>query len=174
MTMTLSGDGSITGLVAGGLPDATITQADLATGVAGTGPAFSVRRSANQTGIASNTNTKIAFNTEDFDTANCFDPTTNYRFTPNVAGYYQITVSAYMAGTNVQYLNASIWKNGAIYAGGTDMSNGVGEVTSYSTALIYMNGTTDYVEAYAFGLGSTVTVYVSATTRFSGFLARAA
>jgi hypothetical protein len=30
MTMTLSGDGTITGLVAGGLPDATVTTADIA------------------------------------------------------------------------------------------------------------------------------------------------
>ena len=34
MTMTLSGDGTITGLVAGGLPDATITSDDLASGAA--------------------------------------------------------------------------------------------------------------------------------------------
>lgn len=33
MTMTISGDGTIGGLVAGGLPDATITQAELATAV---------------------------------------------------------------------------------------------------------------------------------------------
>jgi hypothetical protein len=34
MPMTLSGDGTITGLAAGGLPDASITAADLATGAA--------------------------------------------------------------------------------------------------------------------------------------------
>jgi hypothetical protein len=34
MTMTLSGDGTITGLVAGGLPDATVTADDLAAGAA--------------------------------------------------------------------------------------------------------------------------------------------
>jgi hypothetical protein len=33
MPMTLSGDGTITGLAAGGLPDATITAAELATAV---------------------------------------------------------------------------------------------------------------------------------------------
>lgn len=40
MTMVINGSGTITGLTAGGLPDATIVQADLATGVAGTGPLF--------------------------------------------------------------------------------------------------------------------------------------
>jgi len=34
MPMTLSGDGTITGLVAGGLPNATVTAADLASGAA--------------------------------------------------------------------------------------------------------------------------------------------
>jgi hypothetical protein len=34
MTMTLSGDGTITGLVAGGLPNATVTADDLAAGAA--------------------------------------------------------------------------------------------------------------------------------------------
>ena len=34
MTMTLSGDGTITGLVAGGLPNATVTADDLASGAA--------------------------------------------------------------------------------------------------------------------------------------------
>lgn len=34
MPMTLSGDGTITGLAAGGLPDATVTAADLASGAA--------------------------------------------------------------------------------------------------------------------------------------------
>ena len=48
------------------------------------GPAFSAYQSSAQT-LSSNTVTKIQFQTEEFDTANCFDSTTNYRFTPNVA-----------------------------------------------------------------------------------------
>jgi hypothetical protein len=36
MPMTLSGDGTIAGLVAGGLPDATVTSADLASGAVNT------------------------------------------------------------------------------------------------------------------------------------------
>jgi hypothetical protein len=57
---------------------------------AGTGPAFSVYSTANQV-TATVTYTKIQLNTENFDTNNNFDSTTNYRFTPTVAGYYQIS-----------------------------------------------------------------------------------
>ena len=64
MTITINGSGSITGLSAGGLPDATITQADLASGVAGTGPAFSAYQSSAQT-LSSVTDTKILLQTEE-------------------------------------------------------------------------------------------------------------
>lgn len=71
MTITINGSGSITGLSAGGLPDATITQADLASGVAGNGPAFSAR-SASETTVATQTLTKLNTATETFDTNSCF------------------------------------------------------------------------------------------------------
>ena len=48
MTITINGSGTITGVSAGGLPSGTVTQATLATPVAGTGPAFSATMSANQ------------------------------------------------------------------------------------------------------------------------------
>lgn len=47
MTMTLSGDGSITGLVAGGLPDATIQTADIVDGAV-----TAAKLSSGQTGDA--------------------------------------------------------------------------------------------------------------------------
>ena len=56
---------------------------------ANTGPAFSVYRGSNQS-LTSSANTKVQFDAEVFDTASAFDSTTNYRFTPQVGGYYQI------------------------------------------------------------------------------------
>ena len=50
-------------------------------------PAFEAYQSAN-TDISDATNTKVLCNTEVFDTDNCYDNSTNYRFTPNVAGKY--------------------------------------------------------------------------------------
>ena len=177
MPMTIDGNGSITGLVAGGLPDATIVQADLATGVASNGPAFRAYLSANQT-VTNATNTKVTLNTEVFDTANCFNTTTN-RFTPNVAGYYQFNVTlGASAATTLEYNYIQIYKNGvfdsiSIYG----PYSGVANYGALST-LIYMNGTTDYVELYVQLSGTgTLQVVGNATaisTYMSGCLVRAA
>ena len=51
------------------------------------GPAFSAYPATAQTLSSSGTQVKLLFATEEFDTASCFSSS---RFTPNVAGYYQI------------------------------------------------------------------------------------
>jgi hypothetical protein len=155
--------------------------------VSGNMPAFSAYLSSNQSGPTSNTYQKIQLNTEDFDTANCFDNATNYRFTPTVAGYYQInltvTVSAASYGATG---SAFIYKNGTAWASstvntlggnsgaGNTMLNVVG--TSVSS-VIYFNGSTDYVEFYAYQYGFTttpVTVGGRINTFASGCLIRSA
>ena len=50
-------------------------------------PAFEANLSANQS-IADNTTVKVEFDREVFDTDNCYDNSTNYRFTPTKAGKY--------------------------------------------------------------------------------------
>ena len=54
-------------------------------------PAFYAYLSSSQD-INDSTNTKVQFNTELFDTDNTYDNSTNYRFTPGVAGKYVITI----------------------------------------------------------------------------------
>jgi hypothetical protein len=172
MPIAINGSGTITGISAGGLPDATITQAELASGVAGNGPAFSAYASG-ATNTATATFTKIQLAAEEFDTANCFD-TSLSRFTPNVAGYYQFNGAVYAAAYVSQL--TSIYKNGSEFRRGTQNAAAtVSNITIVST-LIYMNGTTDYVELYWYqGSGSTVnTLTGSQYTYFNGFLARAA
>lgn len=175
MAMTLSGDGSITGLVAGGLPDASVTQPDLAAGVAGNGPTFSAYQSSVQT-ISFSVTTKIQFQTEEFDTANCFDNATNYRFTPNVAGYYliQSAVSANVSGNAYAY--PQIWKNGALIANGV-INAIAGQYAGVPVQkIVYFNGSTDYVEIYyvASGSGTFTTQNGVALTWFQGCLVRSA
>ena len=168
--MTFDGSGTITGLAAGGLPDATITQADLAAGVAGTGPTFRAKMSGNQSPTA-NTWTKVQMNSEDWDTAGCYDPTTNYRFTPNVAGYYLISISVKNQNASTSYrIDAAIYKNGLAYVFFAGPSNSTSYGNSNGSDLVYLNGTTDYVECYALVDPASV-VYDGV---FSGVLARAA
>jgi hypothetical protein len=111
------------------------------------GPAFSVYKNANQT-LSSATITKIQFDGEEFDTDNAFDSTTNYRFQPATAGYYVlhgvVTPNAsYSAGAQGFYKNGSLYKWGAYNANATGVSQPA------VSCLVYLNGSTDYVEFYA-------------------------
>ena len=145
----------------------TVTQASLSTNVAGNGPAFSAYQSSTQT-LSAATSTKIQFNAENFDTANCFDSTTNYRFTPTVAGYYQIN---YQVGISTTACNLEIKtvKNG-VNTGGFWVNTSA--VTGTGSTLIYFNGSTDYLEIYA--VISVSQTIEGSSTLFSGFLARSA
>jgi shikimate kinase len=182
MTITINGSGTVTGIIAGGLPDAIITQPELATGVAGTGPAFSAYANAVQT-VSNNTFTKISFQVEDFDTASAFDNVTNYRFTPQVAGYYQANGLLFLTGTATTTQEVvALFKNGTTFARLTDngpssalASNG--STTFGNSILVYLNGSTDYIELYGYYNGGTATfssVTVSLTSRFSASMVRSA
>jgi len=101
---------------------------------------------ANQT-ISANTDTIIQF-TDDYDPQNWWNAST-YRFTPTIAGYYQINLQVLInAGTvtNNQY-NTQIRKNGntqeAIWQNQITTTIGV---TQGNTKTLYLNGTTDYID----------------------------
>ena len=152
------------------LPDEAGTVLTSASDVAQKGvPAFSAYQSSAQT-LSSATFTKIQLQAEEFDTANCFDSTTNYRFTPTVAGYYMITGSLAVSSFVTQII-LSIYKNGVLLKEGF---NNTGSGHPNMTALIYLNGTTDYVELYAWLSGGQALSAGSAYTYFQGVLVRAA
>ena len=73
------------------------------------GPAFSAYQSSSQ-GLSASTWTKIEFQTEEFDTASAFDSTTNYRFTPLTAGYYQFNAAVY-SGSSATLTQLYFYKN---------------------------------------------------------------
>ena len=118
------------------------------------GPAFSAYLSANQT-LSNNAFTKIACNTEEFDTNNNYDNATNYRFTPTVAGYYNITGGARVSATALTDFVLVIYKNGSEYKRGSGWLMTASTVQLTCANLVYLNGSTDYVEIY---------VYTSATS----------
>ena len=165
------------------LLDASVTQAKLAAGVAGNGPAFYAFRATSVQSVSTTTFTKIQFNGESFDTANCFDSSTNYRFTPNVAGYYQINATVNSNYSTLKRLLFQLYKNGVAYNSLADLDKGTAEASSFNSAsgstLVYMNGSTDYLEVYVYlngtTSGSTLGVYFGPEfTNFSGYLARSA
>jgi hypothetical protein len=156
------------------LPDNSGTVLTTATpGVPVNGPAFFAFRTNGQS-ISANTATKLQFTAEQFDINNCFDSTTNYRFTPNVEGYYQISIGASVQSTATNYYaDVVLYKNGANAYFGT-LFGGGGNGTAYfrgsATVVIYCNGTTDYLEAYMTSNQSQTTDFCY----FSGALIRSA
>jgi C1q domain len=147
-----------------------VVQADIGTNVAGTGPTFMALMGTSQS-VSTGTTTKILFNSKSWDTNSCYDAT-NSKFIPNVAGYYDIIASAYHGGATNTFIN--IFKNGNSYQRGYQTTSNT--TTSTGSALVYCNGTTDYIEVYLTqNTGSTITVDAyDFTTRFSGVLVRAA
>jgi hypothetical protein len=134
------------------LPAATGTLISTASTFAGTGPAFFVRLGTGQT-ITLATETKIQLNTDEFDTNSNFD-TSTYRFTPTVAGYYQISAGLRATGATTNTSSGIIiYKNGSSYVANYSQAT---NITQYPTisSLIYMNGSTDYIEFYGTVTGS--------------------
>jgi hypothetical protein len=149
-----------------------VVQADLATGVAGTGPAFSAILATNQS-VTSATFTKVALATEEFDTNLNYD-TSLYRFTPTVAGYYQFLYGL-NSNTAVTQINVVLYKNGTQFKGTFAADATATSQGAYGSSLVYMNGSTDYVELYAYLVGTTPAINnSSAYSYFQGYLARAA
>jgi len=150
-----------------------VSQAMLASNVGATGPAFSA--TAGALTVSASTWTKIPFSSEQFDTNNNYDPTTNYRFTPTVAGYYYFTIQTFMS-VNANRGAVSVYKNGSSTIERLDVGTTINGGASFAAnGLLEMNGTTDYVEAYVYqeGTGTTTINTNAALTLFSGFLARA-
>jgi hypothetical protein len=135
--------------------------------VSGNMPAFSAYPSSAQS-ISGSTYTKVLFDTEEFDTNSNF---ASSRFTPTVAGYYQVTGGIQIAATAwsqiVFYKSGSFYKNGVQNASNSFSTNN-------SSVLIYFNGTTDYVELYALASATNNTNPGIASTYFQAVLVRAA
>jgi hypothetical protein len=141
--------------------------------VSGNMPAFGAY-AATGTSVSSGTQTKINFDTEDFDTHNCYSSS---RFTPTVAGYYQI--SAMVAWptsntTNVTFI--AVYKNGSAFRYLQRMPKTAQYIWLTGSTVVYCNGTTDYIEIYGYqdaGLSITTDNGI-AYTWFTGVLVRAA
>jgi hypothetical protein len=127
------------------------------------GPAFLAKTNAVQT-LGAAAWTVLNFQVEVFDTANCF---ASNKFTPNVAGYYLFSGSAALQVSAL--CGSRITKNGTeSYQGSFDNANYIGT----TTILLYMNGTTDYVEFMFYASVAATINGVASPAFFSGFLAR--
>jgi hypothetical protein len=113
-------------------------------------PAFLVQLTAAQT-IAGASFVKITLDNEIFDTNSNFDPTTNYRFTPTVAGYYQINAALFYNTSGASGLmQLLVYKNGSTVASTANVLSAAGYVSLSISQVISMNGSSDYLELYTY------------------------
>lgn len=125
-------------------------QVSVANLTVGTAPAFLAQLTAAQT-IAGASYVKITLDNEIFDTNSNFDPTTNYRFTPTVAGYYQINAGLFYNTSGASGLmQMFIYKNGSAVASTANTLSAGGHVSLSLAQVVSMNGTTDYLELYTY------------------------
>jgi hypothetical protein len=137
-------------------------------------PAFSAYAGTTTT-LTAATDVKIAFDTEIFDTNNNF---ASSRFTPTIAGYYQINANANMNYWNGIIYSILIYKNGSAYQyGQTVPPQTTGGVRASVSSIVYCNGSTDYIEIYGWQYAASTSNVVAAgssLTWFNGALLRAA
>lgn len=149
------------------------------------GPAFR-GYAGNAQSVTGSVFTKVNINTESFDAGGCFNNTgaavvlngltvPAYAFMPNVAGYYQVNGLVRIAATSSAQQIVALYKNGTVYARGYDGGNNATQMVL--SEMVYLNGTSDYIELYGYSNGTSVSFdasLASATSMFSAHLVRAA
>jgi len=137
------------------------------------GPVFRVTQTGGSQTVTNNTTTKLTLLTaETYDTANCYSTSTQ-RFTPNVAGYYLITlVVAGVGSGGTNLVDSTVAYNGVSVSIGSLTFNNTAysSAVSNTSAVLAFNGSTDYVEAFGRVVG-TGTCTVS-NSIFEGFMIR--
>lgn len=111
------------------------------------------RDSIDQTGIATDTATKVALGTEGFDQGGHYD-TALSRWTPP-AGRYRLTAAALLSANVVDQsqFRAAIYKNGALLRQCVVTASGTAAVSALVSAIDEANGT-DFYEFYVQGGGT--------------------
>ena len=111
-------------------------------------PAFSAYRVSSVQSISDSTLTTILYNAEQVDTDNCYDTSTG-RFTPTTAGKYFVTFSTIGStiNSNADFIFGYIKKNTTIvgYSIIDFRANPGKGATITNSAIVSMNGTTDYL-----------------------------
>ena len=142
-------------------------------------PAFAAYMSSNQT-FAENTETKIQFDTEVFDTDSAYDKDTNFRFLvpAGEGGKYLLTAGAHMYGSSVElgstiiaYANGSTKLGAASANNDTGHGDGEGGAGSLTISVVVSLDAADYVEIFGISNltgavgGTPITVGVGGTIR---------
>ena len=147
---------------------ATIANSGTATGFGESNtPAFAATYSSSGSGLANATYVKLSFDSELYDSGSVYD-TSNYRFTPGVAGKYFIYARTLIsaASTSPNQGRIAIYKNGSMFnywrwTNTASISDFSMQISAFDTA-----NTTDYYEAYIYqsNTGSSTSFSINSDT----------
>jgi len=142
----------------------TVQSGMIASGI----PTFSYYQSVAQ--AVTSSPTKITFTSSEWDTTGGMFSSS--RFTPTVAGYYQINACVAVQ-TTATSLHIGVYKNGTLYKWSGQQSNST-RYAENTSVLVYCNGSTDYIEIYATFNDSQNTQAFQTSCYFQGCLLRSA
>ena len=136
------------------------------------------RNGTQQTGLTAGAFNKVNLTHEAADVDNWFDSSTNYRFTPQVAGWYFFNASCTDdSPSSGESPILTVYKNGAAALKGNYLNSSAGLTLSYYIAqvsgLLHFNGSTDYAELFIYKPTGTTLGGLVELTYFSGYLVRA-
>ena len=132
---------------------------------------FAVSSTTGETTFISSTDTKVNMGTEILDTDNCYSSS---RFTPTTAGYYYLHGQIGVNSMNDQdSVFIKIYKNGSYLTGSFNAT--ASPATGYgilinTSLVVYMNGSSDYVELYGYQNNASNKTNWDVTCKFGGFL----
>lgn len=135
-------------------------------------PKFSALMLASQTIPPNNVVTKILFNLEEFDNNDNYNSTLA-RFTPTVPGVYMVNLIANLAAINAsKTFGLQLFKNGALYKQVLQTAGVVTGMIISLNCVVDMNGTSDFLEAFASNSDTFPQSMFNSTTNqhFSAFL----
>ena len=124
---------------------------------------FWARQASSQSFTAS-TWTKIDFGTELFDSDNYF---ASSRFTPLKAGYYDLTADLSFEGSGSGFNILAIYKNGATHRV-INRYNTDGNCVISASGMVFLDGSTDYAEIYAYSTRTTPSIGIADSNGFNG------
>jgi hypothetical protein len=134
---------------------------------AATAPSFLVNNGSSTQTVSANTYTKMTLGTVSFDTISGWS-TGNSRYTPTVAGYYILSGSVWCGPGGPTVCTISVYKNGSLFASGSQ-SNTSFTFDAVVATIVYLNGTSDYVELWGYTSG-TALGNAATNTYFNGAL----
>ena len=174
--MTIQLDGSASATFATPLPVAQggsggVSAAAALINLQASVPAFSAYQTTVQA-LAATTLTKLIYQVKEFDLTNAFDIVTNNRFQPLVAGYYQVNGVAQVSSVSTILL--ALYKNGLLHRYGTFTATATNNPLTGVSALVFLNGSSDYIELFATVSVAGNTSNIAPASYFQAVLVRAA